>query len=163
MKRRIFKIAGYLILILIIAVAGLLTYVKIALPSIPVEDIQVGITPERIARGSYLFNTLAGCVSCHSEREGNLLTMPVKEGTEGEGGEVFNQKLGFPGSYTAKNLTPFHLGTWTDGEIFRAITSGVSKDGHPLFPIMPYQRYRQMSDEDLAAVIVYLRSLPAVR
>ena len=45
----------------------------------------------------------------------------------------------------------------------RAIREGIGHDGRALFPVMPYESYRAMSDEDLASVIVYLRSLPAVR
>jgi mono/diheme cytochrome c family protein len=64
------------------------------------------------------------------------------------------------------NLTPDKetgLGNWTDDEIARAIREGVDKDGRTLFPIMPYDNFRHMSDEDLASIVVYLRSLPAVR
>ncbi len=65
----------------------------------------------------------------------------------------------------ASNLTPdpeTGAGSWTDDQLARAIREGVGHDGRALFPIMPYQRYRNMSDEDLASVVVYLRSLPAV-
>ncbi len=55
------------------------------------------------------------------------------------------------------------LGNWTDDEIVRAIREGVDRTGRTLFPLMPYERFHQMSDEDVASVVVYLRSLPAVR
>jgi len=42
--------------------------------------------------------------------------------------------MGFPSKFYAKNLTPSHLGNWTDGEIFRAITTGVDKAGNALSP-----------------------------
>jgi len=44
--------------------------------------------------------------------------------------------MGFPGDFYTSNLTPVSLASWTDGEIFREITTGVSKDGHALFPMM---------------------------
>ena len=72
---------------------------------------------------------------------------------------------GLPGRIVASNLTPdpeTGAGSWTDDQLARAIREGVGHDGRALFPIMPYQRYRNMSDEDLASVVVYLRSLPAV-
>jgi len=70
------------------------------------------------------------------------------------------------GTFYSANITPDRqtgIGDWTDGEIARAIREGISRDGHALFPAMPYDRYRHMSDDDLAAVIVYIRSIPAVQ
>ncbi len=72
---------------------------------------------------------------------------------------------GLPGRIVAPNLTPDQetgAGSWTDDQLARAIREGVGHDDRALFPIMPYQHYRAMSDEDLASVVVYLRSLPAV-
>ncbi|HKV42032.1 MAG TPA: cytochrome c [Blastocatellia bacterium] len=64
-----------------------------------------------------------------------------------------------------ENITPDRetgAGAWTDDMLARAIREGIGHDGRTLFPLMPYTRYRAMSDEDLASVIVYLRSLPGV-
>jgi mono/diheme cytochrome c family protein len=163
MKKRIFKIGRYTFLVLIIFVCCGMMYLKFALPSVPLEDIHVDITAARVERGDYLFNRVAQCVSCHSEREIDKLTMPVKPGTIGEGGEDFNRRLGFPGSYTAANITPYGLGHWTDAEIFRAITSGVSKDGHALFPIMPYLNYGRVDKEDIYSIIAYVRTLKPIQ
>ena len=72
---------------------------------------------------------------------------------------------GLPGRIVAGNLTPdpeTGAGSWTDDQLARAIREGVGHDGRALFPIMPYEHYRNMSDEDLASVVVYLRSLPAI-
>ncbi len=55
------------------------------------------------------------------------------------------------------------LGNWTDDEIIRAIRDGVSKDGRFLFPIMPFSTYQHMSDEDVMAIVAYIRSTPAVK
>src|SRR5262249_5973603 len=55
------------------------------------------------------------------------------------------------------------VGTWTDDQLARAIREGIGYDGRALFPMMPYGNFRDMSDEDLASVIVYLRSLAPVR
>ena len=57
---------------------------------------------------------------------------------------------------------PLQRGTSPE-EIARAIREGVRTDGSALFPVMPYHQYRYMSDEDLASVIVYLRSMRPVR
>jgi hypothetical protein len=79
---------------------------------------------------------------------------------------IVGPEMGLPGRITSKNLTSdakTGLGSWTDGEILRAIREGVSKDGHALFPLMPYPNYRTMSDEDAYAIVAYLRTLKPVR
>lgn len=66
----------------------------------------------------------------------------------------------------ASNLTPDNetgLGTWSEGEIVRALRNGVRKDGRLLAPVMPYGWFQQMSDEDAFAVARYLKSLAPVR
>jgi mono/diheme cytochrome c family protein len=73
---------------------------------------------------------------------------------------------GLPGTVVAPNITPdpeTGIGTWTDGEKIRAIREGVDRDGRALFPMMPYPEYRNMSDEDVEAVVAYLNSLPPVK
>jgi mono/diheme cytochrome c family protein len=66
----------------------------------------------------------------------------------------------------APNITPDRetgAGNWTDEQFARAIREGIGHDGRRLFPMMPYMNFRQMSDEDLASVVVYLRSINPVR
>ena len=55
------------------------------------------------------------------------------------------------------------IGNWTDGEVIRAIREGVSRDGQALFPLMPYAGFRHMSDEDVYALVAYLRTLPPAK
>jgi len=126
------------------------------------EDISIDQTPERLARGEYLVENVAGCNDCHSLRDWNLYMAPVKAGTHGAGGEVFNEAMGAPGVIYAPNITPAALSSWTDGELVRAITSGVSRDGTPLFPIMPYPNYARMSKEDIYSIVAYLRTLKPI-
>jgi hypothetical protein len=65
------------------------------------------------------------------------------------------------GSYLSANLTPTgSLKDWSDGEIFRVIRNGIDKDGQVLFA-MYGARGRHLSDDDIKAVIAYLRSAPA--
>mgnify|MGYP005725215343 CR=1 FL=1 len=66
------------------------------------------------------------------------------------------------GKVYASNLTPANLKEWTDGEIFRAITAGIDKDGNGLAPMMPYAIYKNLPRSDVYAIIAYLRSLPSV-
>ncbi|HEX8289958.1 MAG TPA: c-type cytochrome [Pyrinomonadaceae bacterium] len=151
-----------LVVVLIVGAVGLLTYITNFKPNIPVEEVKIEYTPERIERGRYLAHNVAQCVDCHSARDWSRFSGPIVSGTEGKGGEAFDQKIGFPGKYYAPNLTPYHLKDWSDGELFRAITSGVSKDGRALFPVMPYLSFGKMDREDIYSIIAYIRSLPNI-
>src|SRR5712692_2770994 len=119
-------------------------------------------TPERLARGKYLVEGVAGCVDCHSPHDWTKHDEPIPPGMEGAGEDmIFIQ--GLPGHVVAPNLTPdpeTGSGTWSDDGLARAIREGVGHDGRALFPFMPYEHYRALSDEDLASIVVYLRSLP---
>jgi hypothetical protein len=53
-------------------------------------------------------------------------------------------------------------GTWTDAQFVRALREGIGHDGRKLFPMMPYGNFRGLTDEDLASIIVYIRSLRPV-
>lgn len=120
-------------------------------------------TPERVARGKYLAHHVAVCMDCHSTRDWKRYTGPMVPGSIGGGGEVFNQQMGFPGVFYAPNITPFALGGWTDGEILRAIASGVDREGEPLFPVMAYHRFGKMGQEDVYSIVAYLRTLAPVK
>lgn len=149
------------IVILLVVAAG--AYVKLALPDTgkpPVLSIKS--TPERLENGRYLANHVAACMDCHSSRDWTRYAGPMKEAGFGGGGEVFNQKMGFPGSFYAPNITPHHLQEWTDGELFHAITTGVSPDGRALFPLMAAHRFGKMDQEDIYDIIAYIRTLAPV-
>jgi mono/diheme cytochrome c family protein len=131
----------------------------------PASTEAIQATPERLARGEYLVHHVADCLGCHSDHDYERFAMPVKPGTEGMGGFPFDARFGVPGLVCAQNITSDKetgKGAWTDGEIMRAFREGVSKDGHALFPMMPYEYYRSMSDEDARAVTVFLRTLAPV-
>ncbi len=120
-------------------------------------------TPQRLERGHYIATAVSGCLFCHSEHDWKNRFVPVLPGREGVG-EVI-PFVGLPGRFVAPNLTPdpqTGAGSWSDDQLARAIREGIGHDGRALFPLMAYPRFRNMSDEDLASVIVYLRSLPAV-
>jgi mono/diheme cytochrome c family protein len=126
------------------------------------ENVQS--TPERIARGGYLVNQGMSCGACHTTRAGG--TMLGGERTDmylaGNGFEL--PSLGF--RFWIPNLTSdveTGLGGWSDDEIMRAIRDGVGKDQHLFFPMMPFSSYQHLSDEDLRAVVAYLRSVPPVK
>ncbi len=120
-------------------------------------------TPQRRERGRYIATALSGCSYCHTPHNWGAPGTPYIAGMEGAG-EIMPYG-GVPGRIVAPNLTPdpeTGAGRWTDDQFARAIREGVGHDGRALFPMMPYTHYRAMSDEDLASVVVYLRSLPAV-
>lgn len=164
MLRTVLRIAGFLILVALFIFCARLVYLRWVLPDVgKPPDIRVEITPARVARGEYLVQHVARCVDCHSERNYDLLAGPIVPGTMGQGGEIWDEKKGVPGRIIARNITPYHLGSWTDGEIFRAITSGVSRDGSSLYPVMPYQNYGQMDSLDILSIIAYLRTLAPLK
>lgn len=157
------KILKYSVLLLLIVITTLVSYVKFALPDVgPPEVLKIESTAKRIERGRYLANSICVCMDCHSTRDWSRFSGPLTEGTLGKGGETFDQKFGFPGKFYSKNLTPSGIDDWTDGELLRAIGSGVSKNGKALFPVMPHASYGNMEREDLYAIIAYLRSLAPI-
>jgi mono/diheme cytochrome c family protein len=119
-------------------------------------------TPARLARGAYLVEYRYGCVGCHSDRDFRQPGGPVAAGRKAAG-HIWSDD-GMPW-LVASNLTPDKatgVGNWSDDTLARAIREGIGGDGRALFPLMPYSMYRAIPDEDLASIIVYLRSLPAV-
>jgi mono/diheme cytochrome c family protein len=161
--KKALKIIGILLMLTVIAIVVIASYVKISLPNVGLApDIKVVSTPENVERGAYLANHVVVCMDCHSSRNWDEFAAPLIAGTFGEGGEKFDKVLGFPGTYYAANITPAGIGRWTDGQIFRAITTGVGHDGHAMFPVMPYQSYGKLDSNDIVAVIAYLRTLAPV-
>jgi hypothetical protein len=162
-KKKILKITiGFFAVLVILVICGGM-YLKYFLPNIKVKDLKVEVTKERIERGKYLANHVLVCVDCHSKRDWSKYSGPIVPGTEGMGGEVFDQKMGLPGKYISSNITPYSLASWSDGEIYRAITSGVGKRNNTIFPVMPFEAYGTLDDEDIYCVIAYLRSIPSIK
>ena len=162
--KKIGKWAAYVVISLILLVIIVVSYVVLALPNVgKPETIAVAITPERVARGKYLANYVVSCTDCHSKRDWTVFGAPLIPGTLGGGGEKFNASVGFPGNVEVPNITPYNLKGWTDGEIFRAITCGVEKDGKAIFPLMPWPYFAEMDREDLYSIIAYIRSLDPIK
>jgi mono/diheme cytochrome c family protein len=160
------KILGALALITILVAGAGFGYLYYRKPAMaPPGGMKVEMTPERIARGKHLFQNVMDCDGCHSQHDESRFGRPVIEAGRGQG-FVFPPEAGLPGTVVASNITPDRatgIGAWTHGEKIRAIREGIGRDGHVLFPMMPYPNYRLMSDEDVYAVVAYLNSLPAVR
>jgi mono/diheme cytochrome c family protein len=119
-----------------------------------------------LARGEYLTLHVANCIDCHSKWDMTKYAFPTVPGTEGQGGQVFDQKFQLPGAIYARNITPdpeTGIGTWTDDEILRAITQGINKNGDTLFPLMPYPNFNRMAKDDLLSIIAYIRTLKPIK
>jgi len=104
-----------------------------------------------------------GCFACHTDQDWSKPGAPPVAGKEGSGHVWSAQDLPW---LVAPNITPDKetgIGNWSDDTLARAIREGIGHDGRALFPVMPYPHYSHMSDEDLASVIAYLRTVPAVR
>src|SRR5690554_5513238 len=161
MKKYI-KYPLYAMAAILVAVIAIMGYISIALPDVDnAPDLEIEITPEKVVRGKYLAYHVMMCADCHSVRDFSLFSGPPTPGTEFVGGEVFDRSMGFPGKFISSNITPAGIGKWTDGELFRLITTGVKRDGEPIFPVMPYHNFGKLDPEDIRAVIAYLRTLDA--
>lgn len=121
----------------------------------PVGAVPDVARTDKVKYGEYLAGPVGHCVECHT---------PLVQGRRdwsriGQGGQQFHGPWGVS---VARNLTPHPtdgLGGWTDAEIKKAITEGVSKGNVKLAPPMGYGFYAKMTGEDLDALVAYLRSL----
>jgi cytochrome c553 len=123
-------------------------------------------TPERVVRGGYLVNQVCACGACHTTREhGHIASEPERADAFLGGGNLFVAKELSDGIWIP-NITPDKetgVGDWTDDELARAIRDGVARDGHFLLPVMPFDAYQHLSDEDVRSIVVYLRTVPAFK
>ncbi|HEY3397966.1 MAG TPA: c-type cytochrome [Armatimonadota bacterium] len=112
-------------------------------------------TREMVLRGRYLVTAAAGCQHCHQGADPNDLQWLAGSS------RVF--QVGAFKVY-ASNLTPdpTGLGTWTAQQVFDSLRLGKAPDGKYLAPPMPWPGYRNLSDDDLGAIVAYLRSIKPV-
>lgn len=111
---------------------------------------------DMVARGAYLVTGPAGCGNCHTPMgpDGFIAGQDL-------GGRLVEANDMF--TAIAPNITPAgHVADWSDAELARAIREGIRPDGSLIGPPMPFTFYRGLSDTDLAAIVAYLRSIPAV-
>ncbi len=122
-------------------------------------------TPSRLARGEYLVQRVAACGACHTTRESGRLADPELPDRLLAGGNVIDtiepkMRVWVP-NITSDPDTG--VGRWSDDQLARAIRDGVDDGGNFLSPLMPFDAFRHMSDEDVKAVVAYLRSVPKIR
>jgi hypothetical protein len=136
-----------------------------ASPASVLEIETIPRTPARLARGQYLVEGLLQCPFCHSDYDFTHRPARPVEGKK-DGGADFDT-FGLPkgNRIVASNISSdpdYGAGKWKDADFVRALRRGIGHDGRTLFPLMPYQYFRSLSDEDLASVIVYERSMAPV-
>jgi len=162
----VWKIVLGVFAVVVLLLAGGYIYFQASFPKTnPPPEVTVEGTPAQVERGEYLANHVSVCIDCHTERNWKYFSGPPKPGMEGGGGEHFplDKLQGLPVNLYSKNITSHGLANWTDGEIIRAFTEGVTKDGKVIFPLMPYPGYRIMSKEDRQAIVAYLRTLEPIQ
>jgi len=147
--------------VFVIGILCLVIYFSTAYPKIKrATHIKIESTSLSIKKGEYLVNNVAVCTECHSKRDWSLFSGPIIPKTIGMGGEKFDNKYAnVPGTLFSTNITPFNLKNWTDGELYRVITTGVTRYGKVIFPMMPYLSYSNLDSDDVKSIICYLRSL----
>ena len=115
-----------------------------------------GMMKDKLKKGFYLV-TIGHCMECHTPMEKGVRQWDSRLGAGG---------FEFPGPWgvsVSRNITSSKtkgIGAWTDAEIKRAITDGISKDGSKLKPPMGYQYYATVTSNDLDAIVAYLRTVP---
>lgn len=120
-------------------------------PDVPKTDI--------VKYGEYLAGPVGHCMDCHTTYVMGQIDMTQL----GRGGNVYARPFIYDWAAVSANITSHPeagLGNWTDAEIKRAITEGISRDGRTLLPFMPYWLYKKMEPSDLDAIVAYLRTIP---
>lgn len=131
----------------------------VALATVLGASSTASMADARVERGRYLVESIAGCGNCHTPQgpNGPLPGMALAGGLP-------VQDPNF--TATSANITPdpeTGIGKWTDAQIVVAIREGRRPDGSLIGPPMPFEQYRHVSDNDAAAIVAYLRTVPPVK
>jgi mono/diheme cytochrome c family protein len=165
--RRIFKGLGILLGLLVVLIVGFVVYVQLIWNQPVLREVREMTAPtdaETVARGEFLYKYSLNCWDCHGSEGSRSPDEPQAGGFEFD-----LSGIGPPGGFGivyASNVTPdleTGIGAWSDGELVRAIREGLDPEGHLIFVIMEAEWWRGMSDEDVLALVAYMRSLPPVR
>jgi mono/diheme cytochrome c family protein len=139
---------------------------KYDIPLPPNYGPMVGSVPDvsrddPVAYGKYVTNSLGHCTGCHTPLEKGQIDFSRTN----IGGRLFENIAGLGFNTVSSNITPHPvagIGEWSDEEVKRAITKGISRNGRELSKAMAFSYYNNISDEDLDAIVAFLRSLPAL-
>jgi mono/diheme cytochrome c family protein len=158
------KIIFGILILLTIVIGGLVVYVQISWDKkydIPYPNLQVSNDPDVIEKGKYLVHGPAHCSNCHVSSIEEMIAADAGQDVPLKGGVGF--PIGPLGIIYTRNLTPdptTGIGRYTDGELFRMMRHAVKPDGTAsLALLMPFW---DMADEDLVAVVSYLRSMDPI-
>jgi mono/diheme cytochrome c family protein len=128
----------------------------------PGPDLKVSTDSAVIAKGKYLVHGPAHCVSCHVGSFAEMVEADKGKDIPLKGGVGF--QMGPLGTMYTRNLTPDNetgIGRYTDEQLFRMMRHGILPDGSASMPVlMPFWN---MADEDLVAIVSYLRTLQPVK
>jgi mono/diheme cytochrome c family protein len=147
--KRVFKYLGIFLLLAAVAVGAFLLKVQLTgIPTYEVQkvDLEVEVTPEKVARGKVIANML--CSNCHLDTKTGRLT----------GQRMADLPAEFGAAYS-KNITQDReagIGAWTDGEIAYMLRTGVNRHGKYTPPWMP--KLPRIDDREIEAIIAFLRS-----
>ena len=122
----------------------------------PIDTVEALVPSVTVEYGEYLAGRVAHCIECHSTLGPQG---PMYDTHLGAGGYEFHGPWGVS---VAPNITPTGLSDYSDAELIGLIAEGVRPGGVPMMPPMPYGNFARMTQNDLDAVILYLRSLPAL-
>jgi mono/diheme cytochrome c family protein len=132
----------------------------VALPALGVGLASGSDGGGRLSRGRYLANGIARCFWCHSPLNDADPATPRPESLGA--GDILDAKT----PVNAPNITPdpeTGIGRWSDAEVVRAIREGIGRNGRLLRDDHPSAYYSVMTDEDVFAVVAYLRSLRPIQ
>ena len=156
------KILLGLLAVVVLFVAGFAIYVAsrqhLTFNNVPYPQVAASTDTAVIARGHYLVRNVVNCASCHGD-PAQAAARDTGADVPLSGGQVFDVP---PGKFYVRNITPdptTGIGRYTDQAVARALRNGVGPDGRALLPFMEIQG---LSDDDLVAVVSYLRSQPPV-
>lgn len=160
----VLKILGGLVGLVVLLVVGFVGYVSATwdkdYSAVEKPAIKASTDPEVIKRGEYIAHSVAHCSVCHVTEETTMKRQPGEHPAMSGG---FKWDMGPVGTLYSRNITPdpeTGIGKWTDEELARAIKWGVDKDGKQLtFMTMSVPA---IADEDIAAVVSYMRSTAPV-
>ena len=146
--RKFLKITGITIGVFLLIVICIASYFSVdGIPTYKPGNInlKVEVTPERVAKGKKIASML--CIECHQNKEGVLT------------GKHLNELPKEFGDINSKNITNdpnVGIGSWTDGELYYLLRTGIAKDGHyiPIYMV----KFPLAADEDIKSVIAFLRS-----
>jgi len=157
-KKFLLGVVAVLLLVVVVAVVFVASRQHLTFDA-PLPGVTASSDSAVISRGRYVVRELANCANCHGDPTQTERLM-AGEDVPLSGGLVFDIP---PGRILARNITPdpeTGIGSYSDGQVARALRFGVGHDGRALLPFMEMQG---LSDEDLAAVVSYLRTQPPVR